>query len=123
MGKISQALNNIAEALEAIASSSNAKQESVHAPLNSQKNNTPTVTSTGYQGQASYTAQKNSYYYEQDLIIDRIYKTLTDKSFNSKYHNSMMDDLKRDWPHLYKDLMFLVSYRKRLILEKNDKLL
>lgn len=122
MRKISKALNKIAEALEGIANSSDKKEEPVYTPINSMRNHTPTVTSTGYQGQTTYFAQKGSYYYEQDIIVDRIYRALTDKGINPTHHDAMMNELKRDWPTLHKELMFLVSYKKRLILEKNDKL-
>lgn len=122
MGKISQALNKIAEALEGIANSSDKKEEPVHTPINSMRNHTPTVTSTGYQGQNNYFTQKGSSYYEQDIIVDRIYKALTERGINPTHHDTMMDELKRDWPTLHRELMFLVSYKKRLILERNDKL-
>ena len=60
MGKISKALNNIAVALESIANASNNKQEEpTPALINTQKNQTSTVTSTGYQGQSIYSVHRD----------------------------------------------------------------
>jgi hypothetical protein len=119
MGKISKALNNIADALESIANASNDKQEEpTPAVVSTQKNHTPTVTSTGYKGQSIYSVNRNFDKYSEEYIIDRIYKVINTNDDNLKYYNPIMEELKKDWPELYKELIFLMSYKKRLILEK-----
>jgi len=118
MGKISKALNNIADALESIANASNNKQEEpTPAVVSAQKNHTPTVTSTGYQGQSIYSVNRNYDKYSEEYIIDRIYKVINTNGDNLKYYNPIMEELKKDWPELHKELIFLMSYKKRLILE------
>jgi len=119
MGKISKALNNIADALESIANASNNKQEEpTPALINTQKNQTSTVTSTGYQGQSIYSVHRDFDKYSQEYIIDRIYKVIKTNDDNLKYNNPIMEELKKNWPELHKELIFLMSYKKRLILEK-----
>jgi hypothetical protein len=118
MGKISKALNNIADALESIANASNNKQEETTPPVvTTQKNQTPTVTSTGYQGLSIYSVHRDFDKYSQEYIIDRIYKVINTNGDNLKYNNPIMEELKKNWPELHKELIFLMSYKKRLILE------
>jgi hypothetical protein len=119
MLSIATALNRIAAALET-KSSVQPKKLDVPAREISTTTTTTAVPSTSVFYYSDSYSTVHITRQEKDAL-DRIYKSITEKGVNPKYHDKIMSDIAKKWPTLSSALIALVAAKSQADKDRFNK--
>lgn len=111
---IANALNRIASSLETKSSVQTKPFESPFKQIEPSKTSTPNATVTYYHSYSSVyvTAAEND-------AFDKVYAAIIDSGVNPKHHDKIMLDLNKKWPTLHAALISLVIAKTEADKERN----